>query len=47
LVKTLDFLDFINFTNAENQGFKNEFARTIRKLSSDLEKMVLPWDYGA
>jgi hypothetical protein len=47
LVKTFDLLDFINFTNAENQGFKNEFARTIRKLSSDLEKMVLPWDYGA
>jgi len=42
LIKTLDLIDFKNFTNAESQGFKNEFARTVRKFSSDLDEMVLP-----
>lgn len=45
-IKTLDLIDFKTFTNAENQAFKNEFTRTIRKFSSDLfssdrDKMVL------
>lgn len=40
LVKKFELLDFANFTNAENNTFKNEFARTVRKLSSDLDEMV-------
>ncbi len=40
MVKTFNLLDFTNFTNAENQGFKNEFVRTARKLSSELDAMM-------
>jgi hypothetical protein len=42
LVKHLELLDFKNFTNAESNRFTNEFNRTVEKLSSDLDKMVLP-----
>ena len=41
LVKIFHLFDFKKFARAENQEFKNEFARTIRKLSSDLDKMLL------
>lgn len=41
-VKKFQLLDFANFTNAENSAFQNEFIRTVRKLSSDLDKMVFP-----
>ncbi len=40
LVKTLGLLDFASFTNAQNHGFTNEFARTVEKLSNDLEKIM-------
>ncbi|MFH2046796.1 MAG: hypothetical protein ABIK92_16820 [Pseudomonadota bacterium] len=39
LIRNLDLLDFANFTNAENFQFQNEFVRTVRKLSSDLDKI--------
>jgi len=39
VVKKFDLVDFKNFTNAENHGFTKEFNRTVRKLSSDFEKM--------
>ncbi len=41
LVKKLELMDFTGFTNAENHGFQNEFVRTVRKLSSDLDEMVI------
>ena len=37
LIKKLELVDFTGFTNAENHGFQNEFVRTVRKLSSDLD----------
>lgn len=40
LIKDLALIDFATFTNAENQAFKNEFVRTVGKLSSDLSKML-------
>ena len=42
LVKKLQLIDFTNFTNAENKGFKNEFVRTVRKLTADLNDRPLP-----
>lgn len=39
VVKKFDLMDFKNFTNAESHEFTKEFNRTVRKLSSDLEKM--------
>ncbi len=41
VIKKLDLLDFKNFTNAESNKFTIEFNRTVEKLSSDLDKMVL------
>ncbi len=41
LVKKLELMDFSGFTNAENHGFQNEFVRTVRKLSSDLDEIVI------
>jgi len=38
LIKRLELLDFANFTNAQSHSFQNEFVRTVRKLSSDLDK---------
>jgi len=35
LIKTLNLMDFTTFSDAENQAFKNEFVRTLRKLSPD------------
>jgi len=43
LVKTLNLLDFKEFTAAENKAFDQEFARTVRKISSDLEAMVVAY----
>jgi len=37
-VKALEIIDFTTFTNRENQAFKDEFARTLARLTSDLEK---------
>ena len=45
LVKRLDLLDFKDFTAAENKSFNHEFARTVRKISSDLEDMVVAYSY--
>ncbi len=36
LIKTFNLVDFTGFSDAENQKFKNEFVRTVRKLSLDL-----------
>ena len=41
VVKGLELIDFINFTNAENEGFKNEFVRTVRKLVADMDDIYL------
>jgi hypothetical protein len=41
LVKTHDLLDFASFTNAQSHGFTNEFARTLEKLSADLDKIMI------
>ena len=41
MIKKLELMDFTGFTNAENHGFQNEFVRTVRKLSSDLDEMVI------
>ncbi len=41
LVKKLELMDFTGFTNAENHGFQNEFVRTLRKLSSDLDEIAI------
>ncbi|MFO7750489.1 MAG: hypothetical protein R6V54_10400 [Desulfobacteraceae bacterium] len=35
-VKTLEIIDFTTFTNRENQAFKDEFARTLARLTADL-----------
>ncbi|MBU2431778.1 MAG: hypothetical protein KKH99_13880 [Proteobacteria bacterium] len=40
LIKNLNLLDFANFTNAENFKFQNEFVRTVRKLSFDIEEIM-------
>lgn len=40
LVRTCNLLDFTNFTNAESREFKNEFVRTARKLSSELDEIM-------
>lgn len=40
LIKTCELLDFANFTNAEAHKFQTEFTRTVRKLSSDLDKLI-------
>ncbi len=45
IVKTLNLLDFKEFTTAENKAFDHEFARTVRKISSDLEAMVVAYSY--
>ncbi len=37
LIKTLKLVDFTSFSDAENQKFKNEFVRTVSKLSSELD----------
>jgi len=37
LIKTLNLIDFTSFSDAENQKFKNEFVRTVNKLSSELD----------
>ncbi|MDD9304908.1 MAG: hypothetical protein HUK40_22245 [Desulfobacter sp.] len=37
LVKDLELMDFADFTDAENQKFKTEFTRSVRKISYDLE----------
>ena len=37
VVKELELIDFTSFTNTENEGFKNEFARTARELVADLD----------
>ncbi len=39
LIKEFHFIDFAAFTNAESHAFQNEFARTLRKLSSELDEM--------
>ncbi|WP_319523793.1 hypothetical protein [uncultured Desulfosarcina sp.] len=39
IVRSLDLLDFKEFTNQEEKQFKTEFTRSVRKLSSDLDKM--------
>ena len=41
LIKQLKIIDFATFTNAESYSFQNEFARTVRKLSTDMEKMTV------
>ncbi|MEA1969290.1 MAG: hypothetical protein U9N77_13875 [Thermodesulfobacteriota bacterium] len=33
LIKELKLIDFTSFTNVENEGFKHEFVRTVRKLT--------------
>jgi len=45
LVKTLNLLDFKEFTTAENKVFDHEFTRTVRKISSDLKTMVVAYSY--
>ena len=45
IVKTLNLLDFKEFTTAENKAFDHEFARTVRKISSDLEAMAVAYSY--
>lgn len=37
LIRELKLIDFTSFTNTENEGFKTEFVRTIRKLVADLD----------
>jgi hypothetical protein len=39
IVRSLDLLDFKEFTDQEEKQFKTEFTRSVRKLSSDLAKM--------
>jgi len=41
VIKGLELIDFTNFTNAENNGFKNEFEKTARKLVAELDNMPL------
>ena len=38
-VRSLALLDFQKFTDQEEKKFKTEFTRSVRKLSSDLDKM--------
>ena len=44
-VKTFNLLDFKDFTPAENKAFNTEFARTVRKISSDLDDMLMAYRY--
>lgn len=44
LIRNLGLMDFADFTNAENHRFQNEFVRTVRKLSSDLDKMEINYE---
>jgi hypothetical protein len=44
-VKKLNLLDFKDFTTSENKAFNHEFARTVRKISSDLDEMLLVYRY--
>lgn len=39
IVRSLALLDFKKFTDREEEKFKTEFTRSVRKLSSDLDKM--------
>jgi hypothetical protein len=39
ILRALALLDFKKFTDQEEKKFKTEFARSVRKLSSDLDKM--------
>ena len=39
IVRSLALLDFNEFTGQEEKKFKSEFSRSVRKLSSDLDKM--------
>ena len=41
VVKGMELIDFTDFTNAENEGFKNEFVRTVRKLVADMDDIFL------
>jgi len=41
VMKGLELIDFKSFTNVENEEFKNEFVRTVRKLVADLDDMPL------
>lgn len=38
IIKNLELIDFAAFTNAQSHKFQTEFARTLRRLSSDLDK---------
>ncbi len=40
-VKDLELTDFTNFTPGEDKGFKNEFVRTVDRLSADLKTALL------
>jgi hypothetical protein len=40
-MKELELIDVTSFTNAENERFKNEFVRTVRKLAADLNDIPL------
>ncbi len=40
-VKTLDLIDFTDFSDQESKAFQNEFVRTVRKLSSDLDEITI------
>ncbi|WDP89495.1 MAG: hypothetical protein HUN04_07075 [Desulfobacter sp.] len=42
IIKGLELIDFSAFTNAQTHKFQNEFARTVRKLVSTLEKTAAP-----
>ncbi|XPS84210.1 hypothetical protein Dvar_22280 [Desulfosarcina variabilis str. Montpellier] len=39
VVRSLELIDFSKFSGQEEKKFKTEFTRSVRKLSSDLEKM--------
>jgi hypothetical protein len=39
IVRSLALLDFKQFTSREEKQFKTEFTRSVRKLSSDLDKL--------
>ncbi len=34
IVRRFELIDFVSFTKAENKAFKNEFVRTVRKVST-------------
>lgn len=40
IVRSLALLDFKEFTDQEEKQFKTEFTRSVRKLSSDLDKLA-------